>query len=170
MVWLEEGQRPDGGWLPESYQRRHTVNSNAIELPSHPLCSANFALALIAHPQWKDSDMARRAAEYLLGEAFKSVEPYGRSSMKQWERLAEPQWSYDALKVLNIALDDGFGPEHEGVGRIVDWLIDSQLSSGIWRSARKRPGPDENLFVTLRATATLKRVFDDLAPEEDRSD
>ena len=160
---LEREQRPDGGWLPELEARRH---SGGYSLPSHPLHTANFALALSSHPNRRNGEAARRASRLLLNHAFLPVSSYRKAGEDLWKQLAEPQWGFDALKVLWISLDCGFGPQDEGAKKIVEWLIEAQGSSGLWHTARKRPGPDEDLFLTLRAAAAVKRVFDDLAEEK----
>lgn len=160
---LEREQRPDGGWLPALEARRHVGEE---QLPSHPLHTANFALALSTHPERRDGEAARRAASFLLDHAFRAVGGYRKAGLELWEQLAEPQWGFDTLKVLWIALNCGVGPQDTGVNKLVKWLIEAQASSGLWRSARKRPGPDEDLFLTLRATAAVKKVYDDLAGDE----
>jgi len=162
--WLEANQRPDGGWLPEIELRRHASGGS---LPSHPLHTTNFALALSSHPEWKSSATARQAAEFLVRSAFTTIGPYEKANERLWYRLSEPQWGFDALKVLTIALDCGLGPEDEGIMRIVDWLLNDQQTSGLWRSSRRRPGPDEDQFLTLKAVTAIKRIYDDLAPQPD---
>jgi hypothetical protein len=157
LDFLERNQRPDGGWL--------TGSEAAQDRPSHPLLTANYALSLCAHPQRRSGEAARRAARFLLDNAFKTVGDHRLAGAALWERPALPQWGFDALKALKIALDAGFGPNDAGVMRIVEWLIGEQESSGLWHTTRRQPVPDEDLFLTLKATAVMKRIYDDLATE-----
>lgn len=157
---LETTQREDGGWLPARLHRRPTKEN--LELPSHPLYTTAFAWALSSSTSWRTSSAALRAAENLLRTALRTVRPYKAATERHWRRLAAPQWEFDALRALEIALDTGVDPRSDDVLRIARWLIKSQRSSGIWKAEPawgKRP--DEDLFVTLRAAVALKRLIDD---------
>ena len=167
ISWLEVNQRFDGGWLPEIYKEQYREKEDAgSELPSHPLSTACFAQALIAHPQSRREETARRAIECLLSLSLPSTRLSTAGLDMQWERLAEPQWGFDTLKLLHSALDAGFDLENEGVVRLANRVVGLQLSSGLWRSSRKRPEPDEDLFLTLSATVALKKAFESVESKD----
>ena len=161
---LEETQRADGGWLPQSELSRAGGNRDSASLPSHPLHTANFAVALLSHPERSSGEAVRRAAGFLLDAVFTSGR-YKKTAKGLWQQLAEPQWGFDALKVLWLAFHCDFGPEDERVMRIARWLAEEQGSNGLWKSRRRHPGPDEGLFLTLKATSAIKHLYDDLGAE-----
>ena len=159
---LEATQRADGGWLPPDALT--SADADPVSLSSHPLHTSNFAVALLAHPERREGEAVRRAAGFLLDAAFTSGR-YKKTSDGLWRQLAEPQWGFDALKVLWLAFHCDFGPEDERVMRIARWLAGEQGSNGLWRSSRRSPGPDEDLFLTLKAASAIKHLYDNLGAE-----
>lgn len=166
--WLERTQRDDGGWLPKYLADRLRPSGGDAEshpLPSHPLHTVNFAWALSAHPRRRESGALRRAAEFLLETARRFIDRGKSAPADRLGRLACPQWGFDGLKALRIALDAGCGPEHEGVRLLAEWLVGEQKTSGLWHGRGRRPLHDEDLFVTMWAVAALKSVFDRETPD-----
>lgn len=157
--WLVSAQSDDGGWPPRVVADRRAEGGSA--LPGHPLYTAAFAYALNSHPRWTGSETVRRAAEFLLNHALLPVAPYRRAGAARWLQLANPQWGYDAITALELALDAGL-TDHPHLQRVARRLAEEQDVSGLWRARPPWcPGPDEDLFVTLRAAVVLKRLIDD---------
>jgi len=157
-----------GGWLPKYLADRLRPSGGDAEshpLPSHPLHTVNFAWALSAHPRRRESGALRRAAEFLLETARRFIDRGKSAPADRLGRLACPQWGFDGLKALRIALDAGCGPEHEGVRLLAEWLVGEQKTSGLWHGRGRRPLHDEDLFVTMWAVAALKSVFDRETPD-----
>lgn len=159
-------QRLDGGWHPN--QQNLPGNKGETEL-SCPFGTLNVLRALAAHPILRTSEVAQRAAGYLLGCWARRAEPFrpvGFGIGSDWQKIAYPFVQYGHLKSVDtlsqipgIAADASFQEMLE--------LIESKRGAdGFWRaeSASKAWGDFEfaqkkapSAWITFLALRALTR-------------
>lgn len=93
-------QRLDGGWHPNAL---NLPGGKKEAEPSCPFGTVNVLRALAAHPQHRQSNTARRAAELLLDlwERRDGYRPVGFGIGSTWKKLQYPLVQYQVLKTLD---------------------------------------------------------------------
>jgi hypothetical protein len=131
---IERWQRQDGGWHPN--QLNLPGGPREAE-PSCPFGTTNVLRALAAHPSYRDSETAQRAAEFLLTCWQRRAEPYrpvGFGIGSTFGKLQYPLVQYQVLKVVDTlaAL-----PALAGDPRLLEMLSDIERKrgdDGLWAS------------------------------------
>ncbi|HNQ24859.1 MAG TPA: prenyltransferase/squalene oxidase repeat-containing protein [Phycisphaerae bacterium] len=179
MQWLLSMRQADGGWtiamLTHRLSREETYRlSSEYAVPLEPdrsqpfshTCTGMVLRAFAVHPRHRRSVAARRAANLLKGRFF---QPDSYSSYKDadyWVKFQYPFWwnhlvaALDSLSLIGVPRDD---PD---IQRGLDWLIENQEKSGLWRlSYAKKTGAqpakanEMRLWITLAICRILKRYF-----------
>jgi hypothetical protein len=94
-------QRRDGGWHPN---RDALPGAPRAGEPSCPFGTVNVLRALSVHPEYRNGEEARRAAEYLLDCWQRRAEPYrpvGFGIGATWDKLQYPFVQYQRLKTMD---------------------------------------------------------------------
>jgi hypothetical protein len=183
--WLLAMRQNDGGWtipiLTHKLDRatQYRLTSEHAE-PLQPDRARPFShnwtgmvlRAFAAHPVYRRSEAAWTAANLLKTRFF---QPDAYSSYRDpgyWVRFEYPFWwnnlvaALDSLSLIGLSIDD---PD---LRRAVDWLVDHQLASGLWRvtyaKADEKDSPKTRamqLWVTLAICRVLKRLHNPLGQD-----
>ena len=168
MRWLLGMRQDDGGWaipartlgmsLNVMYTARETVEPNRSRPSSH-LITGIVLRALAAHPRYRHSADARRAAELVKSRFFcRDVYP-DRAAPSNWLVFSYPFWWTDLLSALDSLAQVGFRPDDPDIVRGMAWFLDNQDPIGLWNTGRNRPkGPDSDLWVGLAICRMLNAI------------
>ena len=168
MRWLLGMRQDDGGWaipartlgmsLKVMYTARETVEPNRSRPSSH-LITGIVLRALAAHPRYRHSADARRAAELVKSRFFcRDVYP-DRAAPSNWLVFSYPFWWTDLLSALDSLAQIGFRPDDPDIVRGMAWFLDNQDPIGLWNTGRNRPkGPDSDLWVGLAICRMLNAI------------
>ena len=168
MRWLLGMRQDDGGWaipartlgmsLNVMYTARETVEPNRSRPSSH-LITGIVLRALAAHPRYRHSADARRAAELVKSRFFcRDVYP-DRAAPSNWLVFSYPFWWTDLLSALDSLAQIGFRPDDPNIVRGMAWFLDNQDPIGLWNTGRNRPkGPDSDLWVGLAICRMLNAI------------
>ena len=168
MRWLLGMRQDDGGWaipartlgmsLNVMYTARETVEPNRSRPSSH-LITGIVLRALAAHPRYRHSADARRAAELVKSRFFcRDVYP-DRAAPSNWLVFSYPFWWTDLLSALDSLAQIGFRPDDPDIVRGMAWFLDNQDPIGLWNTGRNRPkGPDSDLWVGLAICRMLNAI------------
>ena len=168
MRWLLGMRQDDGGWaipartlgmsLNVMYTARETVEPNRSRPSSH-LITGIVLRALAAHPRYRHSADARRAAELVKSRFFcRDVYP-DRAAPSNWLVFSYPFWWTDLLSALDSLAQIGFRPDDPNIVRGMAWFLDNQDPIGLWNTGRNRPkGPDTDLWVGLAICRMLNAI------------
>lgn len=164
---LEQWQRLDGGWHPNSLNLPGNTRENE---PSCPFGTVNVLRAALANPALRDSNTAHRAAEFLLDCWARRDEPYrpvGFGIGTTWDKVQFPFVQYGLLKTVDtLSLVKGIGKNdlyQEMLARLKskvtpdgDWLPESiNKPYSEFSFGQKKYSSDWITFLVVRA---LKRA------------
>jgi hypothetical protein len=131
---IERWQRLDGGWHPN--QLNLPGGPREAE-PSCPFGTTNVLRALLAHPRYRRSAAASRAAEFLLECWERRGEPYrpvGFGIGATFGKLQYPLVQYQVLKVLDtLAGVPGVGSDAR-FRELLGEVTDKRGADGLWTS------------------------------------
>jgi hypothetical protein len=161
-AWLKATQRRDGGW-----HCRHTPLRVRPDTPSCFLATFKV-LQACAVRRSGPGDVAAPAAAYVRDRL---LDPgMGRyTSPVAWERFTYPDHWYDAISVLDLLCEFGYGTKDERIARAADLVRSRQRPDGAWADNGPlafrgetlypfgAPG-DASKWVTFRALKALKRA------------
>ena len=124
--------------------------------------------ALAAHPRYRESAEARRAA-ILLKSMFFQKDPHYTSYQDAgyWVRFQYPFWWNSLVAALESITLIGISSEDADIMNAISWLQKNQLKNGLWKlsyskkhtvkyNARAR---ENQLWISLAICRIIKRVI-----------
>ena len=184
--WLLEMRQNDGGWvigspglvglgrLSRSEQASLTSDISRETMRafdrSKPFSAAGTGMVLrafAAHPQYRKSDEALTAARLLKSKLFKKDNWTSYRHPDNWLRFQYPFWWTNLVSALDSLSLIGFTTEDDDVQNVVQWLIDHQQGSGLWKASysnihgdpEKTHSREEQLWITLAICRIMKRLM-----------
>lgn len=170
LEWLLSMRQEDGGWAIPARTAGTMTLIQAMRLsrplepdrskPSSHLITGIVLRAMAAHPLFRHRPEVLRAAQ-LLGSRFFTADAYlDRKDAGYWTKLAFPfRWN-DVVSALDSMALVGIDRDQADVARGLDWLLQDQLASGLWRSGyTKSPDPLADHWVSFAATRVLRRFY-----------
>ncbi len=167
--WLLDMRQDDGGWIIPmqmfKMQEFYTLYNEAPippekERPFSHMASGMVIRAFAAHDKWRKSDAAINAGMLLKGRFFKKDVYTSRQAVGYWYKLQFPFWWTNILTVLDSLMRMEFSKEDIDIRKAVDWLIEHQEPSGIWRTSYGGVKEvDQPLWLTLVVCRVLKYFF-----------
>jgi hypothetical protein len=184
--WLLAMRQDDGGWVigsPGMAGLEHLSVKEKIDLTSNknretarafdrtkPFSAAGTGMvirAFAAHPLFRKSESTLTAARLLKSRFFKQDNWSSYRHPDHWVRFQYPFWwtnivsALDSLSLIGITADD------RDVRKALQWLIDNQQESGLWkasysgihRNAENRRTAETQLWITLAICRIMKRML-----------
>jgi len=163
--WLLAMRQSDGGWtipiLTHKFDRstQYRLTSQFAE-PVAPDRSKPFShnwtgmvlRAFAVHPSYRHSEAATTGA-HLLKSRFFQPDVYGSyRAASYWLRFGYPFWWNNLVAALDSISRIGVSNDDPQIQQALDWLIDHQEESGLWRVSYARPGEKEKQTPKARAT------------------
>lgn len=121
--------------------------------------------AFAAHPRHRKSAEANHAATLLASRFFQRDAHTSYQAERYWIMFAYPYWWNQLVAALDSISLIGIPKENENVSKALDWLIEHQQESGLWKSTYAEGGKahagskDSAPWVSLVICRVLKRYF-----------
>jgi len=184
--WLLSMRQDDGGWvigspgwlgIPDfkwSDITEMVSDKNAPTLQSfdksQPFAHSGTGMVLrafAAHPKYRKSPEALKAAQLLKSHFLKSDNYNSYKHPDNWLRFEYPFWWNNLAAALDSVSLIGIPPTDLDVRRALDWFIANQTETGLWKVSyskiHKSPlnskTEEEKLWVSLSICRVFQRYF-----------
>ncbi len=185
--WLLEMRQDDGGWVIGSPGMvgltgltRREINdlvSNAGRETakafdrSRPFSAAGTGMVIRAfavHPGYRNSRPAITAASLLKSKFFKEDNWSSYKHPDNWARFQFPYWWTSLVSALDSISLIGLTKEDPDIQKALQWLVDRQEESGLWKisysgihkAAENSRTLESRLWITLAICRIFKKFFD----------
>jgi len=168
--WLLSIRQDDGGWtipirtlglnLQAMYSQDRPLLPDRSKPFSH-LVTGVVMRAFAAHPDWRNSEIAKQTASMLVQRFFKPDEYIDRKHSEYWERVSFPFWFTDIISVLDSLTVVGIQESHPELQDAIEWLGNKQAQDGNF-NLRIVHGKDRHIikyWITLAICRIFKRFF-----------
>ena len=161
--WLLGMRQVDGGWsipmITHKLDRatQYRLSSEVAE-PIQPDRSKPFShnatgmilRAFAVHPQYRHCAAARTAARLLAGRFFQPDAYTSYQAASYWLRFEYPFWWNNLVAALDSISRIGPPGAHAQVKLALDWLVEHQESSGLWKTSYAKPDEAEKDNLKMR--------------------
>jgi hypothetical protein len=174
--WLLAMRQDDGAWsvpivthdldwptqIELTSQHRQPLQPDRSKPFSHN-ATGMILRAFAAHPRYRKSEAARRAAELLASRFFQKDATTSYQAERYWIMFQYPYWWNQLVSALDSISLIGVPKENENVRKALDWLVDHQQENGLWKSSYAEGGKahaaskDSGPWVSLAICRILKR-------------
>ncbi len=176
--WLLSMRQDDGGWtvpiLTHRFTRRAMYRlTSQYAIPVEPDRSKPFShnctdmvlRAFASHPLHRNSEEARTAADLLKSRFFQPDSYSSHRAASYWVRFLF--WWPNIITALDSLSLMGYRRDDPDIRRALDWLIDHQETSGLWRTTyvegqketENEMNRERKLWITLAICRILKRFY-----------
>ena len=151
--WLLSTRQDDGAWslamITHKLDRETILElSSQYREPLQPDLSKPFShnvtgmvlRAFAAHPRHRKSKAAIHAAELLASRFFQKDAYTSYQAERYWIMLQYPYWWNQLVAALDSISLIGISKENENVSKALNWLIEHQQESGLWKSSYAKGG------------------------------
>ena len=107
--------------------------------------------AFAVHPQYRHSEAAHTAAGLLAGRFFQPDAYTSYQAASYWLRFEYPFWWNNLVAALDSISRIGPPGAHAQVKLALDWLVEHQESSGLWKTSYAKPDEAEKDNANTRA-------------------
>jgi hypothetical protein len=184
--WLLSMRQNDGGWvigspgwlgIPDLKWRDITEmmsDKNAPTLQSfdksQPFAHSGTGMVLrafVAHPRYRKSPEALKAAQLLKSHFLKSDNYNSYKHPDNWVRFEYPFWWNNLAAALDSVSLIGIPSTDPDVKKALDWFITNQTETGLWKvsysKVHKSPPnnktDEERLWISLAVCRVFQRYF-----------
>ena len=184
--WLLSMRQDDGGWvigspgwlgIPDfkwSDITEMVSDKNAPTLQSfdksQPFAHSGTGMVLrafAAHPLYRKSPEALKAAQLLKSHFLKSDNYNSYKHPDNWLRFEYPFWWNNLAAALDSVSLIGIPPTDPDVRRALDWFIANQTETGLWKvsyskihkSPPNNKTDEERLWISLAVCRVFQRYF-----------
>ena len=165
--WLLSMRQEDGGWIiPFRTSCKNLKEALTADEPDSPdktrpfshLVTGMVLRAFAAHPEYRESEEARKAAELLVNRFFMSDKYPDRKDKKYWKRVSYPFLFTDIISTLDSLSFLGFNTENSHIQKGLDFLKKRQNNEGLFDLHIVR-GSDKDLkyWICLAICRLFKR-------------
>ncbi len=167
--WLLSIRQNDGGWaipfrtagknIKEALNSPDPIQPDKSKPFSH-LVTAMALRAFAAHPEYRESEEARKAGELVISRFFQNDKYADRKDKSYWERVGFPYWFTDIITALDSLYLLGFNLKNSGINEALDFLREKQNEDGTFNLKITR-GRDKDLpyWVSLAVCRLFKRYY-----------
>jgi hypothetical protein len=178
--WLLGMRQNDGGWtIPilthkldrETQYRLTSQYAQPLEpdrdKPFSHHWTGMILRAFAVHPTNRCSEAAKRAAELLKSRFFKPDSYTSYQAAGYWVRFEYPYWWNSLLSALDSLSRMGQTVEDNQIQQAVNWFIDHQGESGLWKTSYMKQDKEEKRtaktidrehWVSLAICRVMKRL------------
>jgi squalene cyclase len=184
IQWLMSMRQNDGGWVigspgmvKRTWKEMTKLTSAWSNEPekdfdwARPFSAAGTGMAIRAlavHPEYRKSEVAKRAAELLKSKFLKKDNWSWYEHPDNWIRFQYPYWWNHLISALDMLSLLGFSKEDADIRTALKWLMDHQESGGLWKVSyssihqlnETERSKETQLWITLIICRILKRFYD----------
>lgn len=165
--WLISMRQEDGGWIipfrTSDMNLKEALTANEPNSPdrtrpfSH-LVTGMVLRAFAAHPKYRESEKAKKAAKLLSSRFFQSDKYPDRKDKKYWKRVSYPFLFTDIISALDSLSFLGFSTKNPHIQEGLDFLKERQNDEGLFDLHIVR-GSDKDLkyWICLAICRLFKR-------------
>jgi len=148
LDWLLSMRQNDGAWsVPMithklSRERQYELSSQHREplQPDRAKPFSHSATGMVlrgfaAHSVLRQSEAARKAAQLLTTRFFQPDAYSSYRAASYWVKFQIPFWWNHLVAALDSVSLIGIPKEDENVARALDWLVENQQASGLWKTS-----------------------------------
>lgn len=170
FAWLLAARQQDGGWalpfrtrgytIDVTYTHPTTIQADVSKPFSH-MVTGVVLRAFAAHPRYKHAPEATYAGRMLAGSLFQRDRYADRGTSKYWLQFVFPFCYTDLISALDFLSQLGFLPEEPQIEKALNWFIENQQQSGLWR-LKITAGRDKEtlqLWLALAICRVFKRFY-----------
>ncbi len=177
--WLLKMRQDDGGWVATPFQTlklsgdKITELTTVIKTPieehdkSKPFSHNSTGMILRAfavHDIYRNSKEAIRASNLLKSRFFKADYYSSYKHPDNWLRFQFPFWWNNLVAAMDTLSFIGIPATDKEIEKGLNWLVDHQESSGLWRSSYSKIHKsgqkiEEQLWISLEICKILKRFY-----------
>jgi hypothetical protein len=167
--WLASVRQDDGGWAIPLRTRNKKLDIIAMKSktlepdyskPFSHMVTGVVLRAYAAHPEYKNSEIAKQAGRLLLSNFFKKDNYPDRANAYFWLRFTFPFWFTDLISALDSLSRLGFSKDEPQMEKAIKWLTSRQQKNGLWKlKALKNPQYNPQLWLSLSICRILKRLY-----------
>ena len=167
FAWLLRIRQDDGGWAIPMLTRRGRWDQPSLSLPalapdrarpSSHMVTGVVLRAFAAHPRFRRSSAARRAAGLLANRLFARDAYPGRDAPSFWTGFNFPFWFTDLLSALDSLTQVRADLGHPKIAEAYAWFTRQQAADGTWRlHALRGSDPDTALWISLAICRVFRR-------------
>jgi hypothetical protein len=175
--WLLAMRQEDGGWsiplitykLDRATQYRLVTQHVEPLQPDRSKPFVHYATGMIlrafaAHPVYRHSEAARRAADLLKSRFFQPDSTTSLQDASYWVRFEYPFWWNHLVAALDSLSRMGYPAEDGQIQAGLQWLVEHQEASGLWRVSYVRPELPEKTTAKVQemkrwVTLAICRIF-----------
>jgi hypothetical protein len=159
--WLLATRQDDGGWAIPTRTRDLNLVKDWAAITSQPeveadptrpfshLVTGMVLRAFAAHPRYRRTAAAHRAAELLKSRLFKADKYSDRKGPEYWTKFTYPFQFTDLLTSLDSFGKLGFSADDADIVRAIDWFRKQQKPGGAFVFAMCRGIGDKRLPLWL---------------------
>ena len=183
LRWLLKMRQNDGGWVIGSPGLSGMPWSDVVKLTSdkntetikafyktQPFSHAGTGMvirAFAAHPQYRRSPEALKAAELLKSHFFKEDNYSSYKQADHWVRFEYPFWWNNLPAAMDSLSLIGIPPTDVDIKKALDWFIANQQKDGLWKvsysNIHKAPENSKTqelkLWIALAVCSAFRRYY-----------
>ncbi len=149
MNWLLSMRQNDGGWVigspgcmgTYSREERDALTTQFVGTRrdfdrDQPFGHAGTGMVIrgfVTHSFYSTSPEAKQAGQLLADSLFKRNNHSSYQHPDNWLRFQYPFWWTDLVSALDSLSLLGFTLDHPRITQALDWLVENQTSSGLWK-------------------------------------
>jgi hypothetical protein len=169
--WLLYMRQRDGGWAIPLRTRKIKMDTASLtadtaetdkNMPFSHMVTGVVLRAFAAHPHYRKSGEARKAAELLASRLFmKDNYPTDRGAVEYWFKFTYPFWFTDLISALDSLSCLGFSPAQQQIHGALDWFRENQQPDGGWKlkALKQASDSDTDLWLNLAVCRIFKRFY-----------
>ncbi|BDZ69913.1 prenyltransferase/squalene oxidase repeat-containing protein [Methanobacterium petrolearium] len=165
--WLLSIRQEDGGWIiPFRTAGMNLKEALTVDEPNSPdktrpfshLVTGMVLRAFAAHPKYRESEEARKAARLLASRFFLSDKYPDRKDKKYWKRVSYPFLFTDIISALDSLSFFEFNTDNPNIHEGLSFLKKKQTNEGLFDLHIVR-GSDKDLkyWICLAVSRLFKR-------------
>ncbi len=171
IEWLLSMRQHDGGWTIPLRTRKIKMDTTSLttdivetdrSMPFSHMVTGVVLRAFAAHPRYKKSGEAHKAAELLISKLMqKDNYPTDRGAIEYWFKFTYPFWFTDLISALDSLSRIDCNPEEPKIKAATDWFRDNQHSEGGWTlyALKRASDLDTILWLNLAICRIFKRFY-----------
>ena len=184
IQWLLTMRQDDGGWVIGSpgcmgrytKEELNTLTTQFVGTRQdfdkiQPFAHSGTGMVIRAfstHPIFRNSLEAKKAAQLLASNFFKKDNYSSYQHPDNWVRFKYPFWWTDLISALDSVSLIGLPRDHEKVAEALEWFIEHQEPSGLWKisysgihkNSENSKTRELQLWISLAILRIYKRYYE----------
>jgi len=171
LDWLLTIRQDDGGWAiamrtlnmkwQDAFKESGPLETDRKKPHAHLITGAVLRPFAI-HPEYKNRDEIRIAAQLLFERFFENDKYSDKKDKSNWTKFTFPFWFSDLIAALLAISYLDFSPKEPKIKEALDWFVNEQKEDGSWNLKALRAGGDKDiqLWMALNICRIFKNFYE----------